>query len=112
MPTKVVLLTGSIAAGSAWTEVTRVTVPAGETWTVQEVRVVTSHDDVGVRIITRIGASVDTVANTTGKVSNAFKLPLPLSFSVPAAGIIALECNNPTTSAQTVHVELVYSVGT
>lgn len=112
MPTKVLLLTGSVAAGATWTQIASVTVPAGERWTVSEVRIATTDDSVGVRLIIRIGATFDTIVNTTGKISNLFKLPLPVSFVVDAGGTIAVESNNPTASTQTVHVEIVYSTGT
>lgn len=112
MPVKVILLSGSIGAGAPWTQVTSVTVPAGQRWTVQEIRLLTTSDDVGVRIIVRAGAAFETMVDTTGRISNAYKLPLPVSFTVDAGGTIAVECNNPTSATQTVYIEVVYSTGT
>lgn len=111
MPLHVLLLTGSIAAGAPRSKVTEVMVPSGERWSLQEVRFLTSNDDVSVYLNITVGARSETLINTTGKIANVLKLPYPMNIALEAGAIITIEAANPTASAQTIWLELVYDTG-
>jgi len=108
MPVRVVTLRGSISAGAAWTEIARITVPSGERWTIFEIRPWATAGGAFFRIVHRSGATAMTVCDMTTDVTIQYKLPYPLDESCNAGDTIALEASNPTGSAVTITVEIVY----
>jgi len=110
VPVRIATLSGSIAAGAAATEIARVTVPAGERWTIFEMRVWASAAGATYRLKRRHGASVITVTDQVTDVAIQYKLPYPLDEAAEAGDVIALEAANPTASAVTIIVELVYRI--
>jgi hypothetical protein len=75
VPVRIVTLSGTIAAGAAATEIARATVPAGERWTIFEMRVWASAAGATYRIKHRHGASVITVTDQVTDVAIQYKLP-------------------------------------
>jgi hypothetical protein len=110
VPVRIVTLSGSIAAGAAATEIARATVPAGERWTIFEMRVWASAAGATYRIKHRHGASVATVTDQVTDVAVQYKLPYPLDEAAESGDVIALEAVNPTSSAITITVELLYRI--
>lgn len=110
MPVRIVTLSGSIAAGAASTEIARATVPAGERWTIFEMRVWASGSGATYRLKHRSGASVITVTEQVTDVAIQYKLPYTLDEAASGGDVIALEAANPTSSAITITVELLYRI--
>jgi len=110
MPVRIVTLSGTISAGAASTEIARTTVPSGEKWTIFEMRVWASASGVTYRLKHRSGASVITVTEQKTDIAINYKLPYPLDETAGAGDVIALEAANPTSSAVTITVEILYKV--
>jgi hypothetical protein len=110
VPVRVVTLQGTIAAGAPATEIARVTVPTGERWTIFEMRVWASAAGAIFRIKHRHGASVIAVTDQVTDICIQYKLPYPLDEAAEAGDVIALEAANPTSSAVTITVELLYRI--
>jgi len=110
MPVRITTLSGTIAAGAASTEIASVTVPSGEKWTIFEMRVWATGGGVTYRLKHRSGATVITVTEQQTDVAIQYKLPYPLDEVANAGDVIALEAANPTSSAVTITVELIYKL--
>jgi hypothetical protein len=110
MPVRIITLSGSIAAGAASTELARVTVPSGEKWTIFEMRAWASASGATYRLKHRSGSTVITMTEQLTDIATNYKLPYPLDESASAGDVIALEAANPTASAITITVEILYKL--
>ena len=104
MVLKVYKLSGTIAAGSSWSEIDKLTTPTGVTRRVKEIRVYFSA--VG-NVKIRLYHMTEYLAEIDSRVNDYLKLPYPADVEIRAGEWLTLEGSNSESSDVTVIVELI-----
>jgi len=98
------VLSGSIAAGAAWTRLSTLTTPSGVTRKLIEFRPWISVTS-GVQI--RLNLMTEVYMQLTAEVVDKIRYPYPADMLAREGQEIVLEAMNPTASSATIIVELI-----
>ena len=98
------VLSGTISAGAAWTQLAKLVTPTGVMRKVIEIRPYISATS-GVQI--RLNLMTEVYMQLTAEVVNSIKYPYPADMVVSAGQELVLEATNPTASAAIIIVEVI-----
>jgi len=98
------VLSGSVAAGAAWTRLATLATPSGVARKLIEVRPwISASSDVRIRL----NLMTEVYMELTAEVVSSIRYPYPADMVIKEGQEIVLEAMNPTASSATVIVELI-----